>query len=277
MPTLHVVVSDLHGNCKASLFPPEMVLEGDGGPQVLHASPVQVALYAAWLEFWQRMKAKKRKARAKCVVSMLGDLLDINLKDPLMIATGKRSDVVKVGIKLLAPAVDVADQIRIVCGTENHTGGHGDMEELLAMMTPKHVPDLEAGTESWARLPLQIEGVRFDMAHHPQRGAQLAHTLRALPGVESASIAMDYWTMGEPVPDVAIRGHLHAKGDSGRAYKPHTFLLPAWTGRPTAYIHRKGKGHQVRQVGGLWFLVDGDSYTYDFELWKPEGKKWSIA
>lgn len=266
-PDLVVCVSDQHTNSRVGLCPAEVELEYDGS---YTPGRVQQESLKAWLEFWNLIKRKKKTAGTVYVVSC-GDMMDRNRHDRMDPISPYAPDILRMAYQLWKPIAKLADHLFVIRGTEAHTGEHNELEELLASEL-KAEPDTLSNMASWYWLPLEINGVTFDIAHHPGTAGYRAHTHGTAPARESAEIALRSSEMGVKPPDIAIRGHTHNFEDSGKTRRPQVFYLPSWK-IADGYEHRRGAGGTIKAIGGLWFECRDGRYQWDKELWQPKRRQ----
>jgi len=261
--SLVVAVADLHVNSTVGLCPPTVSLD-DGG--TYRASKAQRAVWSAWCVFWDGMKAKAEEKKARIYVIVNGDLNDFNIHDNAGLISRVRSDVIKMSVQVLEPALAITDRLFIVRGTEAHTGRHANLEEVVAKDVSAG-KDEQVGTWSWYWLKAEFGGVTFDASHHPQTFARRPWTASAAAARQSAIIRDEHNERGDKVPDIALRGHVHHYIPGAREPKPQVFYLPPWQ-LTMSYARRLG-ATACRPVGGLWFLCSDSEYQWNAETWKP--------
>jgi len=270
MTTIIAFGSDWHANTRgAGLCPPVVHLQdGDFTPNT-----AQLEVWKAHCHAWQLMASIAMSHHARLIAVLVGDLADTNGRPGKRLITDDQDEIITLGMQCLRPVQDAADRLYIVRGTEYHAGPHCWLEEKLAKEAAA-VEDPEAGTLSWWWLPLEVEGVRFDVAHHPHTSGSRPWTAQSAAARESAIIAADYAKRGERLPDVAVRAHVHYSADSGIRTYPHTVFCAPWE-LTTAYGYRLGAGGEIEPPGLWWFLVnDGKILQYDIELYVPRRREW---
>jgi len=270
MPTLQVFVADPHGNSRLGLCPPSVPL-ADGGEY--RPSKSQREAWSAWLEFWEMVEQLKKKYKARPVIShFVGDWVDINRHDSLDPITRFEPDVLAVGKAIARRPIEVSDVVFMYRGTEAHTGEHCKLEETLASILDKIEPDEQRGASSWGSWWGEIEGVAFDVQHHPVTMGSRRHTYQHAALRQSLEVELAYGRNDKPVPQWCIRAHGHRFVDSGEGTRPRTILLPGWKLSPhDAYLARRGHAGEVTPVGGVWFLLDGGEVVdWQVKLWRPK-------
>lgn len=263
-PILLAAVADLHTNSFTGLCPPVVTLDNAG---TYRANKAQRIVWRAWCEFWDTVGAKAQELGTQVYAVLNGDLNDANVYDKTSLITRAEADIVKMSVAVLEPALEVADKIFIVRGTEAHVGKRASLEEEVAKDIGA-VKDEVAGTYSWYWLPLSANGVLFDIAHHPQTVARRPWTWDAAANRSAYIIRSQYLDRGEKPPDVALRAHVHKYGLSNGRLPPHFFYLPPWQ-LTTNYGHRLGAGSGIEPPGGLVFVCQDGQFTWKAERWLP--------
>jgi len=259
MSTTVAVIADTHINSTVGLCTPQISLD-DGGDY--RASQGQRWLWRNWLDFWEQLPKADR-----LIGIFNGDLVESDAKQrSTQIITRNRSTILRMAVDVLEPALDKCDAVYIIRGTEAHTGKSGELEEALAQdITSAVIRDTSA---SWWHLQAECEGVRFNIAHHASMG-RLPHTEKNAANKIAYLVTWHYVTNGIRPPHIAIRSHNHRYADSGRNYEPVMGICtPAWTLK-TAYGYRISAENGLPAIGGLWFLCEDGSYTWDLIQYKP--------
>lgn len=268
---LVAVVSDLHCNSINGLCPAAVTLDGGG---TYRASKPQRVVWAAWKEYWDIIEQKKKSLDASLYVVVNGEAGDLNTHDGAGLISRNRADAEHIAALALDKPRQMADKFFMVRGTAAHEGPHSSLAETVAKDLDA-TPDEDEGTASWWWLPLIAGGVLFDIAHHPQTSARRPWTKAAAAARHSAIVRYESMDDGRPVPDIALRGHIHYYQPGPRTPKPLFIYCPPWQ-LMTAFGHRLGAGGHVEKVGGLWFLCQDGSYTWGAERWGPRRKRpWS--
>jgi len=266
--TIVAICGDQHANSKMGLCPRSVGLDNGG---TYKPSPSQKAILKAWSRYWEIVYRQVDEHKAKLVVVFTGDAGDKNKHDGLDPICRNDANILSLMTELYEPIARRADELYIVKGTEAHTGAHAELEDKLADDLDA-VPDDWEGTPAWWWLPLEVEGVRFDIAHHPSTSGRKEWTKGAAPSRMSAELSLQYLERGEKVPDVAIRGHIHYYADSGTARKPRVFYLDGWK-VTDAFGHRLGTGGMSREIGGMWFFCKDGKYEDHRESWQPKRRR----
>lgn len=271
MATIVACFADTHTNSRVGLLPPVVELEGgEQGPITIHASKAQQALWAAWLHYWDELARLKKEHNAQLYAVQVGDGSDDNTHGKVGLISTHKADIVKMGVEVLTPAIKVADKIFIVRGTEAHVGPGAWQEEMIAGIVGAE-RDAEAHTDSWWWLPMEVEGVRFHIAHHPPTRSWVPWTRQDAASRSASYISNEYWQRGQMPPDVAVFGHVHFLADGGRAVRPQVVFCPSWQ-LTTTYAMRLGKAGMTQAVGGVWFICQGGEYEFDYATWHTKEK-----
>jgi hypothetical protein len=269
MRTLNAIVADPHPGVKHGLMPPEFTMIG-GNP--IRANPYQLALWQSWLDFWTIVKAR-RPPGAKVWVTVAGDIIDLeqfNAHGGTATLSMNQADAVRCLEDVMRPALDIADRLFLVYGTEAHEGGGNALAELAAEVLGAE-KDVENHSYGWPVLPMICEGVHFDVAHHPATSGSRWWTKHAAVVREAQIIHMAYLERNEPPPNIAVRGHLHFFGDSGLIVTPRTLFCPSWT-LPGAFAHRI-VASEIREIGGWMILCENGRATPEFVRYLPKRRE----
>lgn len=259
---LVVIVADLHINSTVGLCPP--VVRLDDGDTHRH-SRYQRALWRCWGEFWDLVQEKRRGRRL--VVVLNGDLVDGDHHNTSQLVSRNLATQANMAAEILDPLSQLADELFIIRGTEVHTGPSSYWEEHLAEDLGA-VRDARAGTASWWWLPLEVEGVRFDIAHHPGTSSRRPWTRGGAANRLAAWVLNDYAAVGERPPHVVIRSHNHVFEESGHNHAIRAVITPCWQ-LTTAFGHRIGGSGKLSDIGGLIFECRAGSFDMDLVRYAP--------
>lgn len=266
-----VAISDTHCNSTVGLCPPVVDLD-DGGRY--HSSLAQSAVWKCWLDFWRIVRDMKQDLDAQVITVSNGDAIDRNKHTAHQSITTNEATAIAITAQAFEPLEKVSDHLCIIRGTAAHVGRGGNLEEQLAQVYTHDflIPDTRSGTNTWWRWQPEIEGVRFDISHHPATSSRRPWTRDAAASRLSAILRIRYLEAGLPVPDVAIRSHVHCAASSGRLSKPETFILPAWE-LTSHFGHRLGGTQVVEPVGGLIFVLDDGGYDVSLKIWEARTRQ----
>ena len=270
MRTLVVGVSDTHINSTVGLCRPSVNLD-DGG--TYKASRTQRAIWDAWLDYWDEMKSIPADRR---IVILNGDLGELDTKRrSSQLITLNKATVLNMIVDVLQPALDIADQLIFVRGTEAHVGNSAWLEEAVA--DDIDISIRNGDNASWDQFRGIIDGVRFDVAHHASMG-RLPWTEKTA-ALKIAKIALDSYMldMNEKPPDIVWRAHNHRYASSGDNFDNiFAVCMMCWQG-PTKYIYRIGQENRMPHIGGVYAVCENGQYQYDKIRYNPRWEKiWSI-
>lgn len=274
MPTLLAVVSDTHCGSTVALCPPRIELD-DGG--FYQASNAQIWLWSLWESFWQEAQAlrKKRKAKLYCVFN--GDITEGAHHGTTQILSGNSTAQAAVVDACMAVPLSLKpDRLFFVRGTEAHVGKSACYEERIALGLKKDgrpvVSDPDSGTASWWRLRMEVEGVRFDFAHHGRVGTRPWTRINVTANL-AAQIFYEHAKSGDPYPHIAVRSHLHQHVDTHDAHPVRVIQTPAFQ-LATAFVHRIG-AESLADIGGILILCENGEATVKNVISRPSrGELW---
>jgi hypothetical protein len=263
--TVLVVVADTHAGSSTGLLPKGNWTGMDG--QTVQRSTGQRVLGQQWDECWERV-AQLRKG-ARLVVVHNGDAIDGFHHNTTQVITNNTEEQKQMHLGSMDDALQrvnfkKSDQLYYVYGTESHVGG---TEEAIARDLGA-VPCIEPtsgrdGRYVHYRLKLNVNGVRFDIAHHGigaggrmwtrTNGCYLAakdHYLRSL----------EY---GTPRADYLIASHFHEYITAvydGHNGSTRAIITPAFQLK-TAYGNRVAR-HKLASIGLVIIVIEADGRHY---------------
>lgn len=205
------------------------------------------------------------------IVTVLnGDVFDGDHHHTRQIITRNEATQLRLAVDVLEPLINITNQLYIVRGTEAHVGNSGSMEEKLADDLSAE-PDKATGAQSWWHLKLDVNNVRFDIAHHATMG-RLPHTK---PNSANKLAAMAIFASAERrerPPSLVVRSHMHQWADSGDNYATRAIQLAGWQ-LATGYVHRIQPG-ALADIGGLIVVCYPDgTYEATKKRFKPSPAK----
>lgn len=259
-----VVLGDTHIGSTVALSKPVINLD-DGG--TYHASKAQVNIYKAWQEL---QKVISNLPPPKPVLVLLGDLVETDAKN--------RSDqvITRNAETLRTMAVDVLDEVAKLCtavyvvrGTEAHTGKSASMDDAIGKEFGSTGP--VASSHSYWWLPLEIEHVRVDIAHHAN--------MSGVPWNKSSATTLASRVLfscaekGEIAPNLILRAHQHRWGDSKDDFEViRAVQLPGWT-FATAHIHKVNPG-SIAEIGAAIINIEKGNYEVRKFKTRLESRQW---
>ncbi len=261
-PIVFAVISDTHCGSTLGLFPPRFVLDdaNTAGP-----SPAQRWMWRNFQLFCAKGKTTAEQHDAKIISLINGDIVEGVHHASSQLHTLNTNEMVRIAYAALESLIVLSEQVYVVRGTPSHVGPSSKHDEAFA----KDISAVKDGNRySWWHLPLDVNGTRFDIAHHGKLG-RLPHTKpNALNGVAIATIA-EYSMSGDKPPHVVIRSHLHQFADTGLNYPTRVIATPGWQ-LITGFIHRIQPG-ALADVGGLIFVCyPGGRYDLDVVRFRPK-------
>ena len=261
MPAIVAVTGDQHVNSVSGLCPP-VVARDDGSEH--RPSKTQRAVWRKWKQAWayvDDLRRRRFKPDLSLYVVLPGDLVDKNSHDGVSLIAQMRTTIQDMALDVFAPVAERADHLFVVRGTEAHTGPRGELEEWLADDLGAE-PDPLTDNASWWHLLLEVEGVTFDIAHHPQTTASRPWTWPSAAARHARILHDQYQDAGAPIPDIACRFHRHHYQPGIERMQPFFVYGPSWQ-LTTPFGYRLGSGALLEPVGMLIFIVDDGAWTFD--------------
>ena len=271
MTTTVVVVGDIHANSTVAVCPPTFNLD-DGG--TYRASKAQRWIWRQWLALWGEAAAARERAGGPLALIFNGELADDNYHPTTQLITRNPADMLKLSAAVLAPALELlreGDSVFVLRGTEEHSGPSAHLDETIAHDIGATPADEEANVFSHWRLKVNLDGVLFNVAHHPAGGGgRVPWTRGNFANQLAARTAFECVMSGEKPPHLLVRGHVHRPADSYDAYPVRALVLPSWQ-LTTSYGHRIG-GDPL-PVGGAIMTCDRGrvEVTKHYSDWPIEG------
>lgn len=274
-PVVIAVVSDLHCGSTVALCPPSIRLD-DGGEYV--ASKAQLWVWRNWLDFWQKVDTQRTSKRADLYIVVNGDATEGSHHHTTQILSGNpTAQAAVVDACLRVPLALKPDRIWFIRGTEAHVGPSGAYEERIANGLKKdgYPVVVSEGTASHWHAKLDVQGVRFDFAHHGRVGTR-PWTKPNVTANLAAEIFMDHARHGIPHPHLAVRSHMHQLVDTYDMHPVRVIQTPAWQ-LATSFIHRIAPG-KLADVGGIIATVDDGQLSVEKLIYHPDPTPtWSAA
>jgi hypothetical protein len=257
------LTGDFHFNGKTAVCPPSFTDDENG---TYRANEAQLFLWDCWLDYCQEVSNLKKKLKGKLYFICNGDLVDGDHHNTFQIITRNPADQHKLAVAGLEPMLSLnPDYIFFVRGTWVHVGGQACWEELIG----KDLGAVQDKNEnySWWWLPIEINGVSMDIAHHGRVG-QLPWTFPNTVNRLAIETVLRYTDQGKEPPDLVIRSHRHIAVDTGDNFSVRAIQLPAWQ-LPTEYIHYIKPG-EFPKVGGIIALCQNGHYEIIKKSYQPE-------
>jgi hypothetical protein len=248
------VSSDHHCGSTVALCPPSLRLD-DGGEY--HASKAQRWLHEGWLAYLARVAAVRDDEDADLYMGFNGDFTEGNHHGTTQILSGNPNAQAAVVDAVMRPVLDLKpDKMFFVRGTEAHVGQSGSVEERIASGLRKDkrpVVGDERGNASHWHLKMDIQGVRFDLAHHGRVGTR-PWTKPNVTANLAAEIFYAHAASGQAHPHLAIRSHMHQWVDTHDQHPVRVIQLPAWQ-LATSFIHRIDTSGKLADIGGIICVI----------------------
>lgn len=246
MKTVIACIADTHIGSSTGLCPPKFTTHTGrkGETQTNNYNDYQKWLYACWQDFWTFVieKAGIRRSRrdSRLFIFHLGDVVDGNHHASTQIIQDP-ADQMEAAVALLGPLAKLADRMFITYGTDVHNGGAGAYEIAIAGELGNNVRHADY-------FSLDVDGVRFDLAHHGRAGMRDWTSTAAGYAVD---VALQYFSLGAKPPHYVLRAHNHRVDDSGARVEYARYIsLPCWQLR-TSFGHRVSAGMRRPNIGGV--------------------------
>jgi hypothetical protein len=224
-----------------------------------------------WEEFWGEWVPRVTHGEPFAVVHN-GDAIDGVHHNSTTQWSHNLEDQGNHAYKILKPVVEACEgRYYHIRGTEAHVGKSGCFEERIANGLRKDgrpvVGDDATGNASHWHAKIDVQGVRFDFAHHGSVGTRPWTKPNATNNL-AAAMFYDHAKDGVPHPHLAVRSHMHQWVDTYDAHPVRVVQIAAWQ-LATAFIHRIAPG-KLADVGGLIVTVDQGQMTVEKVQFKPE-------
>ena len=265
MTTILAIVGDLHVNSTVGLVKPTVNLD-DGG--TYRSSKGQRWLWRNWLSFWDEVSTVAEKHKSTVWTVFNGDMVDVFVKhETVQIITRNDADVFNMVLDTIQPALDVSERVFVMRGTSAHGRSGGVIEEKIAEDIGA---EKDGDNHSWWELPLECDGVLYDITHHGPLG-QLDWTKGNALNKLVAQLIIVY--RNKRCPDIALRSHNHKYARSDDSLGMEAYALPAWQLK-TEFVHRLAKPGPA-DIGGMYFINDKGTYIPKVVRYPvPEKRPW---
>jgi hypothetical protein len=256
LTTSCLFVADTHIGSSVALCKPGANLD-DGGTY-------QLSKGQRWLwRNWETLLAKVEQTDCDELYTFLnGDLAEMDAKGrSYQLITPNTANIKALAADIFDPLAKMSAGLFVLRGTMAHAGKSAEAEETIARdLGAVQCP--ETGASSWWGLRWQVEGVRFDIAHHPpgSGGGRPMNSQSMIDRLASDTL-FNYANAREPLPHLVIRAHIHQHKDSRDAFAVRAVTLPAWT-LATEYVHRIAP-HALADIGAV--LVHCSAGHYEVE------------
>ena len=130
----------------------------------------------------------------------------------------------------------------------------------------KVLTDDATGNASHWHFEMDVQGVRFDFAHHGRVGARPWTKPNAVHAL-AMEIFYNAAANQRPFPHLAVRSHMHQYVDTHDSHPTRLIQMPAWQ-LATAFIHRIAP-NALADVGGLIITVTDGEMTVEPVRYRP--------
>jgi hypothetical protein len=264
-----VVISDTHCNSTVGLSKPTVGL--DDGDQV-SANTARRWLFWTFTDIIDKIK---QKARGELYMVCNGDIIETDAKDrSLQLISKNQEEAISYGVEVFEPLMQMCKGVYVVRGTEAHVGKQAQAEEAFAKNFTNVIRSNETGNASRYWLPLELDGVRMDIAHHPRAGS--GRPMNSQSGIDrvASDTLFNYANDGEVPPHLVIRSHLHGYRDSRDAFRTRAIITPAMS-LLTSYVYRIGI-NVSQPVGAIIIYCDEGKYHVEPLLYPVRKAQWEI-
>lgn len=261
MTTTVAIVSDMHINSTVALCPPSVNLD-DGG--TYRSSKTQRWLWNCWQDYW--LKISQLPGRKIAIFN--GDLAELDTKRRTnQIITANKSTIMSIVLDCLELPMNICDGLVFIRGTQAHVGKAAWIEESTANDLDNTIRYDKEAPASFYHFQKEIDGVRFDMAHHVSMG-RLPWTEKNAANRIAILSRHRSFEQGMQPPHVVIRSHNHRYADSGGNYKTFAVCTPSFSAA-TEYVYRLGQEGTLSSIGGIAFICNDGEYDYKRFEYEP--------
>jgi hypothetical protein len=266
-----VVFSDGHTNSTVGLAKPTVKL--DEGDQV-SASTVR-----RWV-FWtynDTLETVAKKAKGEIYGLLNGDMVELDAKArSIQLITRNQEEAIGMACEVWEPFFQMCKGVYSTRGTEAHTGPNSQADDALAANFENTIRNPETEKASWWWLPLELDGVRMDIAHHPKGGGS-GRPMNSQGGIDriASDALFNYANDGESPPHLVIRSHLHGYRDSRDAFRTRAIITPAMS-LLTSYTYRIGI-NVSNPIGAIMIYCHNGEYFVEPILRKVAKPQWQIV
>ena len=270
MKTL-VIFSDTHTNSIAGLSKPNLRL--DDGSQTAAGT---VRRWLFW-QFEQILEQVDKEKQGDLYGLLNGDMIEADAKgrDVTQLITPNRETARGYAIDVLEPVYRMCKGVYMTRGTEVHTGHQAQEEEAIARNFENTIYNPETGAATWYWLPLEFDGVRMDIMHHPKGGGS-GRPMNRMNNIQkiASDAVFSYANDGDTPPHLVIRSHLHGYQDSKDAFRTRAIITPAMS-LLTPYTYRLGIT-TANPIGGLMILCQNGQYEVRELTRKVKRPQWQV-
>lgn len=268
-----LVLSDGHSNSTVGLAKPSIEL--DDGDSV-SAGIARRFVWQTYTGILDTAVERAKKYNAELYGLLNGDAIELAAKHASsQVITINREEAIRVAQETYEPFFERCKGVFVTRGTEAHTGLSATAEEAVAANFTNIIRNPDTDRASWWWLPLELDGVRFDIAHHPKVGPGGRPMNKQAGILRLASDSLfEYANDGQPLPHVVIRSHLHGYRDSLDTFRVRAVITPAMS-LLTAHTHRIGI-NSSEPIGGIMIYCHEGKYHIETLLTKVRKQSWMV-
>lgn len=268
-----LILADGHSNSTVGLAKPSVEL--DDGDQV-SAGIVRRFIWQTYTRILDTAAERAKKFNSELYGLLNGDAVELAAKHASsQVITINREEAIRVAHETYEPLFERCKGVFVTRGTEAHTGLSATAEEAIAANFDNTIRNPDTNRASWWWLPLDLDGVRLDIAHHP-RGGGSGRPMNKYGGIMriASDTLFDYANDGKAPPHLVIRSHLHTYRDSLSAFRTRAIITPAMS-LLTAYTHRIGI-NASEPIGALLVHCHEGKYHVEKLLTPVRSQSWMV-
>lgn len=263
-----MIIADMHVNSTVALCQPSVQLD-DGGSY--HMSKTQRWIWDNWQDMIEQVT---RMRQGRLITVFNGDVCEADAKRRSLQTISRNPATIKAhAADIIDPVAKMSDKVYFTRGTPAHSGKSSHYEESLAKDFSA-VKEPSTGASSWYHLPLEVDGVRFDIAHEASMSG-LPWNVKTSATRYAARVLFQYAEQGRVPPHLAIRSHVHRWADSYDDYPVRAIFTGCWSAA-TEYINRLNAG-ALGQLGAMVILCDKGEYEVRKIQYRERAKQWTRA
>lgn len=262
-----VIISDAHCNSTVGLSKP--LIQLDDGDQV-SASTVRRWLFHTFEDILEQVE---KRHNGEIIGVLNGDIVETDAKDrTLQVITKNQEEAIEIATDVFEPFFEMCKGVYVIRGTEAHVGKSAQAEEAFAANFDNTIRNPETNRASWWHLPLELDGVRLDICHHPRAGS--GRPMNSQSGVDriASDTLFNYANDGDVPPHLVIRSHLHGYRDSHDAFRTRAIITPPMS-LLTSYGYRIGV-NVSNPVGAIIIFCDDGWYHVEPLLYPVRKTEW---
>jgi hypothetical protein len=268
-----LILSDGHSNSTVGLAKPSIELD-DGDK--MEAGIVRRFIWQTYIGILDKATAKAKQYGSELYGLLNGDAIELAAKHASsQVITINREEAGRIAQETYEPFFERCTGVFVTRGTEAHTGLSATAEETLAANFDNTIRNPDTNRASWWWLPLELDGVRMDICHHPKGGGS-GRPMNRLAGIMriASDTLFEYADAGKVSPHLVIRSHLHGYRDSKDAFRTRAIITPAMS-LLTAHTHRIGINAN-EPIGGILVTCHEGKYHVEPLLTPVRSQSWMV-